>query len=98
VPYISYVPRINFEPTFAHEFATRQDLNVAFDKVFNFNGQFKRMPVASDSSASELLPWLQRRIAAALPQSTSRVGRCVFKHFRLVISEDREVSTHHSES
>jgi hypothetical protein len=49
-----YVPRLDFEPTFAHEFATRQDLNVTFNRVFNFNGQFKRMPVASDSFASSV--------------------------------------------
>jgi hypothetical protein len=67
-------PRLNFEPTFAHEFATRQDLNVAFDKVFNFNGQFKRMPVASDSSASEVFSLgcsagLQRRFRSPAPES-----------------------------
>jgi hypothetical protein len=37
-----------------HEFATRRDLNLAFEKGFNYNGQFKRMPVASDSSASSV--------------------------------------------
>jgi hypothetical protein len=57
---------------FAHEFATRQDLNVAFDKVFNFQwsiqanaGRFRLLCFVG------LLSWMQRRIIVALPQFSS---------------------------
>ena len=47
---------------------------MAFDKVFNFNGQFKRMPVASDSSASSVFSFgcsagLQWRFRSPVPES-----------------------------
>jgi hypothetical protein len=51
-PFFSYVTRIDFQTTFAREFATRQDLNLGVDKVFNFDGEFNRIPAASNSSAS----------------------------------------------
>ena len=41
-PYLSYVPRLDFDPTFANNFATRQDVNFGIDKVFNFDGAFNR--------------------------------------------------------
>ena len=53
-PFFSYVPRIDFEPTFARDFATRQDLNLGLDKVFNFDHRFGRVAFASDSSASSV--------------------------------------------
>ena len=39
-PFLSYVPRLDFDFTFANNFATRQDLNLGIDKVFNFDGAF----------------------------------------------------------
>jgi hypothetical protein len=36
------VPRLDFDFTFANNFATRQDLNLGIDKVFNFDGAFDR--------------------------------------------------------
>jgi hypothetical protein len=73
-PFISYVPRVDFETTFAHEFATRQDLNLGFDKLFNFDRRFKRVPFASDSSASSVFslgfsPGLQWRFHTPSPAS-----------------------------
>ena len=37
-PFLSYVPRLDFDPTFANNFATRQDVNFGIDKVFNLMG------------------------------------------------------------
>ncbi len=51
-PYFSYVPRMDFQPTFGDNFATRQDLNVGIDKIFNFDRSFNRVPFSADSSAS----------------------------------------------
>lgn len=53
-PFISYVPRVDFETTFAREFATRQDLYLGINKVFNFDGRFNRLPLSSYSSASSV--------------------------------------------
>ena len=50
-PFLSYVPRLDFDPTFANNFATRQDLALGFDKVFNFDGTFNRIPTSSNSSS-----------------------------------------------
>jgi hypothetical protein len=51
-PYLSYVPRLDFDPTFANNFATRQDVNFGIDKVFNFEGAFNRLPSASSTSSA----------------------------------------------
>lgn len=51
-PFFSYVPRMDFEPTLANNFATRQDLNLGVDKVFNFDGSFHRLPASADSSSA----------------------------------------------
>jgi uncharacterized protein (TIGR00645 family) len=73
-PYLSYVPRLDFDPTFANNFATRQDLNLGIDKVFNFDGAFNRLPAASESSSATV--WslgfnlgAQRRFRDPSPQS-----------------------------
>jgi hypothetical protein len=47
-PFLSYVPRLDFDFTFANNFATRQDLNLGIDKVFNFDGAFDRRLLASE--------------------------------------------------
>jgi hypothetical protein len=72
-PYPSYVPRLDFDPTFANNFATRQDINFGIDKVFNFDGAFNRLPEAPNSSANV---WsfgfnvgAQRRFRDPSPQS-----------------------------
>lgn len=51
-PYISFGSRLDFDPTFATRFATRYDLNVGVNKVFNFDGDFRRVAFSNDSSAS----------------------------------------------
>ncbi|MFZ3236193.1 MAG: hypothetical protein WA417_03780 [Stellaceae bacterium] len=51
-PFFSYVPRMDFDPTFGDNFATRQDLNLGFDKTFNFDRSFNRAGSSSDSSAT----------------------------------------------
>jgi hypothetical protein len=73
-PFFSYVPRLDFDPTFANNFATRQDLNLGVDKAFNFDGDFNRMPAASSSSGSTVWSFgfsagRQRRFRSPAPQS-----------------------------
>ena len=73
-PYLSYVPRLDFDPTFANNFATRQDLNLGIDKVFNFDGAFNRVPAAPSSSSATVWSFgfnvgAQRRFRDPSPQS-----------------------------
>ena len=73
-PFLSYVPRLDFDPTFANNFATRQDLNLGIDKVFNFDGAFNRVPAAPDSSSATVWSFGfniggQRRFRDPAPQS-----------------------------
>ena len=51
-PFLSYVSRLDFDPTFANNFATRHDVNFGIDKVFNFDGAFNRIPASSNSSSA----------------------------------------------
>lgn len=50
-PYFAYVTRMDFDPTLASRFATRQDLNLGVNKVFNFDGNFARVPFPGNSAA-----------------------------------------------
>ena len=73
-PFLSYVPRLDFDPTFANNFATRQDLSLGVDKVFNFDGYFDRIPAASNSSTATVWSFgfsvgAQRRFRDPSPQS-----------------------------
>jgi hypothetical protein len=73
-PFLSYVPRLDFDPTFANNFATRQDLNLGIDKVFNFDGAFNRISPASNSSSETVWSFGfsiggQRRFRDPSPQS-----------------------------
>jgi hypothetical protein len=77
-PFFSYVPRMDFEPTFGENFATRQDLNLGFDKVFNFDGALNRVPVSADSSSQTVFSLGysitgQRRIRNPAPQSDALI-------------------------
>lgn len=68
------MPRWDFDPTFANNFATRQDLNIGIDKVFNFDGAFNRIPAASNSSSATAWSFGfsiggQRRFRDPAPQS-----------------------------
>ena len=71
-PFFSFVPRMDFEPTLSNNFATRYDLNLGIDKVFNFDGAFNRL--APDSSATPVWSFgfsagAQRRFRYPPPQS-----------------------------
>src|SRR5215468_893383 len=73
-PYLSYVPRLDFDPTFANNFATRQDLNLGIDKVFNFDGAFNRLQAAPNTSSATVWSFgfnvgAQRRFRDPSPQS-----------------------------
>lgn len=73
-PFLSYVPRLDFDPTFANNFATRQDVNLGIDKVFNFDGAFNRLPAAPNSSDATVWSFGfsiggQRRFRDPSPQS-----------------------------
>jgi hypothetical protein len=73
-PFLSYVPRLDFDPTYANNFATRQDLALGIDKVFNFDGAFNRIAPASNSSSATvwsfgLATGGQRRFRDPAPQS-----------------------------
>jgi hypothetical protein len=77
-PFFSYVPRMDFQPTFGQNFATRQDLNLGFDKVFNFDGSFDRVPISADSSSQTVWSFGysltgQRRIRDVAPQSAALI-------------------------
>ena len=79
-PFLSYVPRLDFDPTFTNNFATRQDLNLGVDKVFNFDGDFNRVPFSGSSSAATV--WslgfaagAQRRFRSPAPQSYALFGK-----------------------
>jgi len=50
-PFLAYVPRIDFTPTFAREFATRQDVNLGVVKTFNYDADFRRIPISGSSGA-----------------------------------------------
>jgi len=51
-PYFAYAPRMAFAPTFSREVETRNDLNLGFNKIFNFDGSFQVVPFASNTGAS----------------------------------------------
>jgi hypothetical protein len=47
-PYVAYAPRFDFLPTFSEEVETRQDVNLGFNKRFNFDGRLLRLFGHSD--------------------------------------------------
>src|SRR6516225_1783995 len=93
-PFLSYVPRLDFNPTFANNFATRQDLNLGIDKVFNFDCDFNRVPFSGSSSAATVWSFgfaagAQRRFRSPTPQSYALFGTPSVSY---VISEQWNVS------
>ncbi len=65
---------MDFDPTLAHNFATRQDLNLGVDKVFNFDGAFNRLSASPDSGSAAVWSFGfaaggQRRFRSPAPQS-----------------------------
>ena len=51
-PYFAITPRFSYLPTFSDQTEARQDFNVGFNKRFNFDGAFRPVPVAADTSAA----------------------------------------------
>jgi hypothetical protein len=73
-PFLSYVPRLDFDPTFANNFATRHDVNFGINKVFNFDGAFNRVPAAPTTSSGAVWSFglsigAQQRFRDPRPQS-----------------------------
>jgi len=73
-PFLSYVPRMDFDPTFARNFATRQDLNLGIDKRFNFDAGLNLVPAGPNTSSETVWSFGlsaggQRRFRSPAPQS-----------------------------
>jgi hypothetical protein len=50
-PYFALTPRFSYLPTFSDQTEARQDFNLGFNKRFNFDGSFRPVPIAADTSA-----------------------------------------------
>ena len=75
-PYVAYAPRFDFLPTFLEKVATRQDVNLGFNKRFNLDGNFQSIPFAGNTAA--LTVWSfgltifgQRRFRDPTPSSSA---------------------------
>src|SRR6516165_10936345 len=73
-PFLSYVPRMDFDPTFARNFTTRQDLNLGIDKRFNFDAGLNLVPAGPNTSSETVWSFGlsaggQRRFRSPAPQS-----------------------------
>ncbi|WGJ14310.1 hypothetical protein QEV83_16940 [Methylocapsa sp. D3K7] len=75
-PYVAYASRFDFLPTFSEEVATRQDVNLGFNKRFNLDGNFQSVPFAGSTAA--LTVWSfgltifgQRRFRDPTPSSSA---------------------------
>lgn len=73
-PYVAYAPRMDFDTTFAQRFSTRQDLNFGFNKRFNFDEKFERVPFSANSQDATiwsfgLTTFLQQRFRTPTPSS-----------------------------
>lgn len=73
-PYIAFAPRLDFDPTFAERFSTRYDLNLGFNKIFNFDRNFQRVAFSGNSQEATvwsfgLTTFLQQRWREPSPSS-----------------------------
>jgi len=73
-PYLVYAPRFDFDPFFQERFTTRQDLNLGFNKVFNYDGNFRRVAFSGDTLADTIwsfgvTAFAQRRFRDPEPSS-----------------------------
>lgn len=50
-PFFAYAPRWDFSPFYRTRFATRQDLNLGFNKTFNYDANLQRVALSGDSSS-----------------------------------------------
>lgn len=77
-PYVSYAPRWDFAPFYRNWSATRQDINVGVNKVFNFDADFNRVAAAGDTFAATAWSFgvtaaLQRRFRDPTPGSWAAI-------------------------
>jgi hypothetical protein len=75
-PYLAYAPRWDFIPTFADEIASREDVNVGFNKRLNLDGNFQNLPFSGNTAASTvwsfgLTVFGQRRFREPAPSSSA---------------------------
>ena len=75
-PYFAFAPRVDFAPTFARVVATRQDLNLGFNKTFNVDAAWQRIPPAGNTRAQTvwsfgLTVFAQRRFRDPAPSSSA---------------------------
>jgi hypothetical protein len=73
-PYLAYVARFDFDPFFAEHFASRQDLNLGGNKTYNFDSEFKRVPISPDTFSDTvwslgMTAFAQRRFRDPAPSS-----------------------------
>jgi hypothetical protein len=73
-PYFVYAPRFDFDPFFRERFATRQDLNLGVNKVYNFDGSFQRVAFSANTLADTVwslgvTAFAQRRFRDPQPSS-----------------------------
>lgn len=74
-PYFAFAPRWDFSPTFSTQISARQDFNLGFNKRFNFDGAFRPVGVAGNTSAATVLSFgltafVQQRLRE--PQTSSQ--------------------------
>ena len=50
-PYFAVTPRFSYLPTFSDQTEARQDFNLGFNKSLHFDGSFRPIPIAADTSA-----------------------------------------------
>jgi hypothetical protein len=75
-PYVAYAARFDFLPTFSEEVETRQDVNLGFNKRFNFDGNLQSVPFASNTAEASvwsfgLTIFGQRRFRDPTPSSSA---------------------------
>ncbi len=51
-PYFAITPRFSYLPTFSDQTEARQDFNLGVNKSWHFDGSFRPIPVAADTSAA----------------------------------------------
>jgi hypothetical protein len=51
-PYIAFAPRWSYQAGFSDLLEARQDLNIGFNKRFNFDGSFQPLAISGDTSAA----------------------------------------------
>jgi hypothetical protein len=66
-PYFAVTPRFSYLPTFSDQTEARQDFNLGFNKAWHFDGSFRLVPVAPDTSTETvwsfgLTAFAQRRL------------------------------------